>query len=81
MEGHFKTESFAPLYLGGIPNVEKQKMEMGLAIPGMLSFLAFNDFKAEVKGLDQFDRVVASRCDYSYWLSNPWWRLVQRWQA
>ncbi len=56
MEGHFKTERRAPLYIGGIPNVETQEMEWGIPIPGALSFLAFNDFNAEVKGLDQFPR-------------------------
>ncbi|MFW7378581.1 MAG: cytochrome ubiquinol oxidase subunit I [Oligoflexus sp.] len=56
MEGHFHTESRASLYIGGIPNSETQEMNWGLAIPGMLSFLAFNDFDAEVKGLDQFPR-------------------------
>lgn len=56
MEGHFKTDTFAPLYIGGIPNVEKQIMEWGIPLPGMLSFLAFNDFSAEVKGLDQLPR-------------------------
>lgn len=54
MEGHFKTEAFASLYLGGIPNLETQKMDWGIPLPGMLSFLAFNDFKAEVKGLEEF---------------------------
>ncbi|MNJ96784.1 putative cytochrome bd menaquinol oxidase subunit I [compost metagenome] len=58
MEGHFKTETFAPLYIGGIPNVETQKMEWGIPIPGALSFLAFDDFAAEVKGLDQVPRDV-----------------------
>lgn len=56
MEGHFQTSSMAPLYLGGIPDVEKQEMKWGLKIPGALSFLAFNDPSAEVKGLDQFPK-------------------------
>jgi cytochrome d ubiquinol oxidase subunit I len=56
MEGHFKTGRHVPLYIGGIPNVEKQTMEWGLELPGMLSFLAHNDTDAEVKGLDQFPR-------------------------
>jgi cytochrome d ubiquinol oxidase subunit I len=55
-EAHFKTESHAGLYLGGLPDVEQQKVRWGLAIPGGLSFLAFNDFDAEVTGLDQFPR-------------------------
>lgn len=56
MEGHFKTEKRADLYIGGIPNLETEKMDWGIPIPGALSFLAFNDFDAEVKGLDQFPR-------------------------
>ena len=53
MEGHFKTGPRADLYIGGIPNKETETMQWGLPLPGMLSFLAFNDFNAEVKGLDQ----------------------------
>ncbi|MEN0059781.1 MAG: cytochrome ubiquinol oxidase subunit I [Bdellovibrio sp.] len=56
MEGHFHTQTHAPLYIGGIPNTETQTMEWGLAIPGLLSFLAHNDVAAEVQGLDQFPR-------------------------
>jgi cytochrome d ubiquinol oxidase subunit I len=55
-EAHFKTSKSVPLYLGGIPDVEKQEVRWGLGIPGGLSFLAFNDFQAEVKGLDQIPR-------------------------
>lgn len=56
MEGHFKTSTNVPLYIGGIPDVENQEMNWGIALPGALSFLAFNDTSAEVKGLDQFPR-------------------------
>lgn len=56
MEGHFRTEKSAALYIGGIPDVENKQMNWGIPIPGALSFLAFNDFKAEVVGLDQFPR-------------------------
>lgn len=56
MEGHFKTSSRAPLYIGGIPNEETETMSWGIAIPGALSFLATNDFNAEIKGLDQFPK-------------------------
>lgn len=56
MEGHFKTSRYAPLYIGGLPNEETQEMTYGIPIPGALSFLAFNSFDAEVKGLDQFPR-------------------------
>lgn len=56
MEGHFRTSTHAPLYIGGIPDEEKQTMEWGIKIPGALSFLAFDSVSAEVKGLDQFPR-------------------------
>ncbi len=56
MEGHFKTGTRAPLYIGGWPDVEKEEMKFGLGVPGMLSFLAFDDLNAEVKGLDQIPK-------------------------
>ncbi|MDH7448324.1 cytochrome ubiquinol oxidase subunit I [Aquimarina sp. 2201CG14-23] len=54
MEAHYNTEKGAPLYLGGIVNPETQEVTYKIAIPGMLSFLAFGDFDAEVKGLNDF---------------------------
>lgn len=54
MESHFKTEAGAPLILGGIPDMEAQKVPYSIKIPKLLSFLAFGDFNAEVKGLEEF---------------------------
>jgi len=56
MEGLFKTQRHAPLHIGGIPDVETQTMKWSFELPGALSFMAFNDFDAEVKGLDQVPR-------------------------
>jgi cytochrome bd ubiquinol oxidase subunit I len=56
MEGQFKTERNAALTIGGIPDVEKQEMNYGIQIPGFLSYLAYGDFDAEVKGLNDFPR-------------------------
>lgn len=56
MEGHFETGPRAPLYIGGIPNVEKRTMEWGIPLPGMLSFVAHDDVNAVVTGLDKFPR-------------------------
>ena len=53
MESHFKTENYAPLIIGGIPDVKNQKVNYDIEIPGLLSFMAFHDFKAKVTGLDQ----------------------------
>lgn len=56
MEGHFETSRRAPLYIGGIPNVETRTMEWGVPLPGLLSFVAHDDINAEVIGLDRFPR-------------------------
>ncbi|MBP6759966.1 MAG: cytochrome ubiquinol oxidase subunit I, partial [Flavobacterium sp.] len=53
MEGHFKKNSPADLYLLGWVDKEKQTVT-GLGIPGGLSFLVHQDFKAPIKGLNDF---------------------------
>lgn len=56
MEAHFHTEKSASIVIGGLPDVEKQTLDYAIKVPGLLSFLAFNDFKAEVKGLTDYPR-------------------------
>jgi cytochrome d ubiquinol oxidase subunit I len=56
LEAHFKTEAGAPLRIGGIPDEERGETRYAIEIPGGLSFLAFHDTKAIVKGLDAFPR-------------------------
>lgn len=53
-ESHFETQKGAPLLIGGIPDVEKREVKYAIKLPGFLSFLAFGDFNAEVKGLEEF---------------------------
>ncbi|MDB5021618.1 MAG: cytochrome bd quinol oxidase subunit 1 apoprotein, partial [Pedobacter sp.] len=53
MEAHFKTEKSASFLIGGIPDEKNKEVNYGIKIPGLLSYLAHGDFKAEVKGLDQ----------------------------
>ena len=52
MESHWETTSQAPIVMFAIPDEEgeKNKLEIG-SIPGLLSFLGFHDFNAEVVGL------------------------------
>jgi cytochrome d ubiquinol oxidase subunit I len=52
LEGQFKTESFAPLRIGGIPDPKYRQTNFAITIPGGLSFLACHNPAAEVKGLD-----------------------------
>ncbi|MDC1161974.1 cytochrome ubiquinol oxidase subunit I [Tenacibaculum sp.] len=54
MEAHYETSKNVPLYIGGIVDNEREEVNYKIAIPGMLSFLAFGDFDAEVKGLNDF---------------------------
>jgi cytochrome d ubiquinol oxidase subunit I len=56
MEGHFKTGTRVPLLIGGWPDMDDAETRYALRIPGGLSFLAFGDFDAEVKGLEEFPR-------------------------
>jgi cytochrome d ubiquinol oxidase subunit I len=54
-EGQFETGR-GDLSIFGIPDEEERTVHWNVAIPGLLSFLAFNDFEAEVLGLDKFPR-------------------------
>ncbi len=54
MESLYKTQSSAPLIIGGIPDNDKQEVNYAVKIPGLLSFLAHGKMDAEVTGLDQF---------------------------
>lgn len=56
LESHFETEKGASLIIGGIPNVAEGKVDYAIKIPKLLSFLAFGDFDAEVKGLNDFPK-------------------------
>lgn len=53
-EGHFKTEAGGtPLYLIGWPDEKAERVKYGIAIPGMLSFLVYDNFTQPVAGLDR----------------------------
>jgi cytochrome d ubiquinol oxidase subunit I len=53
MEALYETQKPAPLLIGGIVNEKDKTVKYALEIPGALSFLAYGDFKSEVKGLDK----------------------------
>jgi cytochrome bd ubiquinol oxidase subunit I len=56
MEGQFETERGAPLHIGGIPDEATRTTRYAIAIPYALSFLAYHDINAIVRGLDDFPR-------------------------
>jgi cytochrome d ubiquinol oxidase subunit I len=57
MEAVFQTgREPTPLYLFGQPDVSEQRVKYGVAIPGLLSRLAYGDSQKPVTGLDQIPR-------------------------
>src|SRR5207244_1625000 len=54
MEGQFKTQAYAPLRIGGIPDEAHHTVRFALEIPGGLSWLAYGSAAHIVKGLDDF---------------------------
>jgi cytochrome d ubiquinol oxidase subunit I len=53
MEAYFHTQEYAPLVIGGIPDTAAKKVNYGIEIPGLLSFLVHDNFKTSVNGLDK----------------------------
>jgi len=56
MEAHWETQRQAPMYLLVVPGEEDGNLFEALPLPGVLSFLAYNDFNAEVKGLNDIPK-------------------------
>jgi cytochrome d ubiquinol oxidase subunit I len=56
LEGQFRTERGAPIRIGGIPDVDAMQTRYAIEISRGLSFLAFGDPDAEVKGLSAYPR-------------------------
>jgi len=55
-EAHFATARGVPLIVGGIADSRARRVRGGLEIPYLLSFLAFGNPNAEIRGLDAFPR-------------------------
>jgi len=56
MEGRFNSGPRAELNMIGQPNVAEQKLDNPVKLPGVLSFIAYGSFSADVKGLKEFPR-------------------------
>lgn len=54
MEAQFETEEGAPLRIGGFPDTDDKTTRFAIEIPNLASLLAFEDFDAEVRGLNSF---------------------------
>lgn len=56
LEGHFTTEPYAPLRIGGIPDLERRETRYALEVPGGLSLLAHGNPSEPVIGLNDIPR-------------------------
>jgi Cytochrome bd-type quinol oxidase, subunit 1 len=54
MEGLFKTEHGAGIAILGQPDMEKRQLDNPIIVPWALSFLTYQSWGAEIKGLDAF---------------------------
>ena len=54
MEGRFESGPRAPLALIGQPNVAARKLDNPIQLPWLLSWIAYGDFSANVRGLAEF---------------------------
>ena len=56
MEGLFETRYGAPLAIIGMPSTEQRTLLDPIVVPEALSFLAYGNFRAEVKGLNAYPK-------------------------
>ncbi|MFY0600137.1 MAG: cytochrome ubiquinol oxidase subunit I [Cyclobacteriaceae bacterium] len=57
MEGMFVTEEAgSEIVLIGQPNMVEKKLDNKIAVPNILSFLTYQDWDTQIKGMDQFDK-------------------------
>ncbi len=56
MEGLFETQYGAPLAIIGMPSTEQRRLLDPIVVPDALSYLAYGNFRAEVKGLNAYPR-------------------------
>jgi cytochrome d ubiquinol oxidase subunit I len=54
MEGRFESGTHAPLAMIGQPNVAERKLDNPIVLPSVLSWIAYGDFSADVRGLTAF---------------------------
>jgi cytochrome d ubiquinol oxidase subunit I len=54
MEGRFESGTHAPLAMIGQPNVAARKLDNPIMLPSLLSWIAYGDVSADVRGLTAF---------------------------
>jgi len=68
MEGQFKTEKGAPLAIIGMPDTQKGDLLDPIYVPDLLSYLAYGDPHASVKGLNDIPRDLWPPMELTYYM-------------
>jgi len=61
MEGLFRSEQHRRLAIIGMPDEQNQTLIDPIFVPGVLSFLAYGNFNANVKGLTAYPVQIGRR--------------------
>jgi cytochrome d ubiquinol oxidase subunit I len=67
MEGQFRTENGAPLAIIGMPDRTKGDLLDPIYVPKILSYLAYGNFDARVRGLDDYPAAVQPPVEIVYY--------------
>jgi len=67
MEGLYRSQRRAPLSIIGMPDVQHNRLIDAVEIPAMLSFLAYGNFQANVKGIDEYPTDQRPPIDLTYY--------------
>ncbi len=67
MEGLFETKTGAPLAIIGMPDIKNQQLIDPVIVPDVLSFLAYGNFNANVKGLRAYATTLWPPVELTYY--------------
>ncbi len=67
MEGLFQTQRGAPLAILGMPDVQHATLIDPLYVPDLLSFLAYGNLRANVKGIESYPADVRPPVELTYY--------------
>ncbi|MBV9403538.1 MAG: cytochrome ubiquinol oxidase subunit I [Candidatus Eremiobacteraeota bacterium] len=67
MEGLFESKTGAPLAIIGMPDVQHETLIDPIYVPSLLSFLAYGNFHANVRGLREYPRSARPPVELTYY--------------
>jgi cytochrome d ubiquinol oxidase subunit I len=67
LEANYRTQTGAPILLGGIPDDDARTVKYAIPIPHGLSFLSTHDFNAKIIGLEEFPRKDWPNVRFVHW--------------